>query len=604
MVITEPVAMTFANRNPDRLRAWDDTGLDGLKRLAASVEHWDTRILGQVQDPGRGRHAAGRNDGAYGASALPDDLSWTVPHVLSPADIQLMIEQWAAGCHRLQKAGFSGVEISAGHGHLFHQFLSPWSNRRDDEYGGDTHGRTRFLRELIAAIRAATSRPFMIGLKLPGADAIPGSLDLDETARIATILAAESKFDWWTFVWGAHARSLYLHMPGPAGPRAPYLDHIRKLRQADSRIPAGAIAYITDPNEAEKALADGTADLIFLGRPLITDPAWAEKARQGKENRIRYCVSCNTCWRTVVEGNGLECDNNPRVGEPDEVNWQPAKVKQKKRVAVIGAGIAGLEAAWVAAARGHEVTVYGSSAEVGGKTRLHAELPGGEHLSSIYDYQQMEAKRHGVRFELSTFIGATDVAALPADTFILATGSTMNIPDFLPQEFVAEGFVLDLRTLMESLRDRKVREDGRIVLFDQDHTEMTYAAAIRLAQLFRQVTIVTPRERLASDVLLLNRQSIYQQLFDQRIEIITNAEPLDGDLLDEGRLRLRNVYNSDVFELDGLAALTYSTSRSPNDSLGKIIAATGREILLAGDCYAPRSVLAATRQGYRVGLEV
>jgi len=604
LVVTEPVAMTFANRSPQRLRAWDDAGLDDLKRVAEAVERWDSRLLGQVQDPGRGRHAAGRNDQAIGASALPDDLSWTVPHVLTPARIRQLIDEWAAGCRRLQAAGFSGVEISAGHGHLFHQFLSPWSNRREDGYGGDIAGRTRFLVELMAGIRAACGRPFIIGVKLPGFDGVAGSIDLAEAGRIAAAVAATGNADYWTFVWGAHARSLWLHLPGPAGPRAPYLGHIRELRQAGPAIPTGAIGYVTDPNEAERALTDGTADLVFLGRPLITDPAWGEKARTGREADIRYCVSCNTCWRTVVEGTRLECDNNPRVGEPDEVDWQPPRAPAPKDVAVIGSGIAGLEAAWVAAARGHRVTVHGASDEPGGKTRLHAELPGGEHLSSIYDYQQLACRRHGVRFRMGALVDAAAAAALEADVVILATGSTPAVPAFVPPEFVAEGLVPDLRTLLARLRGRTTRDDGRAVIFDQDHTEMVYGAALRLLDHFSQVTIVTPRERIASDVALLNRQGIYQQLFDRRVEIITNVEPRSLDGLEDGRLTLFNVYNGDPTVLEGVASVTYATPRVPDDGLRAVLESTGREVHLAGDCHAPRSVLAATRQGYEAGLAV
>ncbi|MBL8199691.1 MAG: FAD-dependent oxidoreductase [Chromatiales bacterium] len=604
LVVTEPVAMTFANRSPQRLRGWDDAALDDLKRVAAAVERWDSRLLGQVQDPGRGRHAAGRNDDAIGASALPDDLSWTVPHALTPARIRQLIDEWAAGCRRLQGAGFSGVEISAGHGHLFHQFLSAWSNRRTDDYGGDLAGRTRFLRELIAAIRAACGRPFIIGLKLPGFDGVPGSIDLSEGGRIAAAIAGTGEVDYWTFVWGAHARSLWLHMPGPAGPRAPYLDRIRELRQADPAIPTGAIGYITDPNEAERALTDGTADLVFLGRPLITDPAWGEKARTGREGQIRYCVSCNTCWRTIVEGSRLECDNNPRVGEPDEVGWQPAPAAVKKDVAVIGSGIAGLEAAWVAAARGHRVTVYGAADEPGGKTRLHAELPGGEHLSSIYDYQQLACRKYGVRFRMGVPVDESAAASLDADVIILATGSTPSVPACIPPEYAAEGFVPDLRSLLVSLRGRTTKEQGRLVLLDQDHTEMTYGAALKLLDHFARVTIVTPRERIASDVALLNRQSIYQQLFDRRVEILTNLEPRSLDGLEDGRLTLSNVYNGDATEIDDVAAVTYATPRVPNDRLRAILEAAGREVHLAGDCHAPRSVLAATRQGHAVGMAV
>ena len=604
LVITEPVAMTFANRSPDRLRGWDDGALDDLKRLAAAVERWDSRLLGQVQDPGRGRHATGRNEYAIGASPLPDDLSWTVPHALTPARIRQLCDEWAAGCLRLKSAGFSGVEISAGHGHLFHQFMSPWSNRREDDYGGDILGRTRFLRELMAAIRAACGRPFIIGLKLPGVDGVPGSIDLAEAAQIAAAVAATGNVDYWTFVWGAHARSLWTHMPGPAGPRAPYLPHIRELRQTDPSIPTGAIGYITDPNEAERALTDGTADLVFLGRPLITDPAWGEKARTGREGQIRYCVSCNTCWRTVVEGTRLECDNNPRVGEPDEVDWQPVRAAMRKRVAVIGSGIAGLEAAWVAAARGHDVTVYGASDEPGGRTRLHAELPGGEHLSSIYDYQQLAGRQHGVKYRMGAPVDAATAAALPADAVILATGSTLSVPAFIPAEYVTEGVVHDLRGMLVSLRNRKTKETGRVVIFDQDHTEMTYSAALRLLERFARVTLVTPRERVASDVLLLNRQSIYQQLYDRRVEIFTCVEPHSLDGLEDGCITLVNVYNGDATVLDDVAAVTFATPRVPDDGLRAVFEAAGKEVHLAGDCYAPRSVLAATRQGYEVGMAV
>ena len=604
LIVTEPLAMISTNRDAGRLRVYDDNGHDSLCRLADAVESQGCRLLGQVQDPGRGRHEVGRNDAAIGASPLPDDLSWTVPHALQSGEIVQLIEEWATACGRLQRAGWSGVELSAGHGHLFHQFLSPWSNRRDDDYGGNLDGRTRFLRELIAAIRAECGRPFIIGAKLPGDDGVAGSIDLDEAGRIATRIGADTELDYWTFVWGAHANSLWTHLPDAHGPRAPYLDAIRALRQAQPTITTGAIGYLTDPNEAEHALDDGTAELVFLGRPLITDPAWPEKARQGREPEIRYCVSCNTCWRSIIDGHRLECDNNPRVGLTDEADWRPAPAASRRRVAVLGAGIAGLEAAWVAAARGHDVVLFGASDEVGGKTRLHATLPGGENLSSIYDYQWLAGKRHGVRFELGVAGTLADIQAVSPDVVLLATGADMRPPAFLPSEYISEGLVLDLRSLMLSLQGRSQREAGRMLLLDRDHTEMTYAAAERLADLFEKVTIVTPRERIASDCSLVNRQGIYQRLYDRRIEILTCCEPVDIDGLEDGQLAAINVYNGDATIIDDLAAITYATARAPRDELRQPLENLGFDVQTIGDCHAPRSVIAATRQGHQVGLSL
>ena len=600
-IITEPLAMTAHNRIPSRLRVWDDREFDALQRVAETVNREGAEILGQVQDSGRGRHAVGRNDSAVGASALPDDLSWTVPSVLSSAEINDMIEDWARGCGRLSRAGFAGVEISAGHGHLFHQFLSPWSNHRQDEYGGDLEGRTRFLRELVAAIRSECPQPFIISLKLPGDDGVPGGIDLPMARDIANRLAQlQGLFDCWTWVWGAHARSLYKHLPDAHGDRHPYLEHIKTLRQAAPAVASGAIGYLTDPNECETALTDGSADVVFLGRPLITDPAFPRKSQQGREADIRYCVSCNTCWRSIIDGAGLECDNNPRVGEVDEHDWQPVQIASSKHVAIVGTGVAALEAALTAARRGHRVTVLGDHDNPGGKTRLHAQLPGGENLSSVYDYQYLTATRLGVRFELGRQATLQDILACQPDITLLATGARATVPHWLGDDWAEAGLVPGIRELANQLLNRSDITEGRLIIVDQDHTELTYAAAELFAARFSAVTIVTSRERIAHDVSLINRQGIYQRLHDLGIALLCNVEPHSLDPLEQAELAVRNVYSGEVTLLQDVVALTHASSRVPNDQLLKPLQDEGLDVRTIGDCRAPRSLLATTREAYRV----
>ena len=600
-IITEPIAMTAHNRLPSRLRAWDDGGLDQLKLAADIVNGEGTLLMGQVQDSGRGRHSVGRNDGAVGASALPDDLSWTVPAALSVAEIEDMIIDWAKGCARLQSAGFAGVEISAGHGHLFHQFLSPWSNRRQDHYGGDLEGRGRFLSSLITAIRAECGYPFIIGLKLPADDGVAGGIDLGLATDIAALLANQaSEFDSWTWVWGAHARSLYKHLPDAHGERHPYLKHIAELRKVAPDMPTGAIGYITDPNECETALTDGTADVVFLGRPLITDAAFPNKCEQGREADIRYCVSCNTCWRSIIDGSGLECDNNPRVGSADEHDWQPVGVEAPKHVVVVGTGVAALEAAHTAARRGHRVTVAGDHSRIGGKTALHAALPGGENLSSVYDYQYLMAQRYGVEFALGRRASAEDVLSLGPDQVILATGSRSGQPQWLSDEWAESGLIPSLREMAADLLERSDMTQGRAVIVDQDHSEMTYAIAELMTTRFSAVTVVTARERLGHDVSLINRQGIYQRLHDLGVEIVCNVEPVDLEALEDAQLRVQNVYSGAVQEIHEVVALTHASSRVPNNELSAPLREAGVAVQMVGDCRAPRSLLATTREAYEV----
>ena len=151
-----------------------------------------------------------------------------------------------------------------------------------------------------------------------------GGIDLDAAARITAAVHATGAVDYLTYCWGAHADTLDWHLPDLHGPRAPYVDQIAHLSTFAPGIPVGALGLITDPNEGERIVRDGLADLVMLGRPLVTDPAWPIKAYQGRESEIRYCVSCNTCWHVISTNSVLQCDNNPRVGLADEADWRPA----------------------------------------------------------------------------------------------------------------------------------------------------------------------------------------------------------------------------------------------------------------------------------------
>ncbi len=606
MVITEPLGMIRQHMaNLHRASAFTAADEDGLTRWARAVEGEGCRLLGQVQDSGRGRHLPYRNYTAIGAAPLPDDISWTMPHVLTTEEIATMLDDFGASSARLKRCGWSGVEISAGHGHIFHQFMSPWSNNRTDRYGGDFDGRMRLVIELIASLRAHCGKDFIVGMKIPGDDGLPGGIGPELAARIAARLTESGKVDYVCFAQGMHSRTLELHIPDGNTPRLTYMSMIGKLGRATHGVPVVALGRITDPAEAEGILARGDAQLVGVGRALITDPAWPLKAQQGRARDIRYCVSGNTCWFNAINGRPLVCDNNPRVAMADEVDFQPERVPTKRRLTVVGAGIAGMEAAWIAAARGLDVTVLGRSMEVGGKTRLHALLPGGEGMSSIYDYQHQEAiDSERVTFRLGIDAGLKEVLETEPDEVVLATGSTMIWPRCLPEALRATGLVPDLREAAFELLRHRARQPGTAVVFDMDHTEGTYAVIELLHALFERVVVLTPRASIAEDVPLVTRQGIVRRFHEKGIRVIPFSEPAWTDAMESGRLEVRHVYGGDFEPIEEVAFFSYSTPRAPNDALAEPLRAAGMPFRRVGDCVVAHAAQHATSTGHAAGLAV
>ena len=602
MLVTEPLAVAPHQKVASRVRAWDAHAQDSLVRWATAVESQDCRLIAQIQDAGRGRHAPGRNYEALGASPLPDDISWTMPHVLSMTEISTLLGHFVESAARVKRCGFSGVEISAGHGHLFHQFMSAYSNTRTDAYGGCFENRMRLVLELVKLIRERCGTDFILGIKLPSNDGIDGSIDHAAAAQIATCVTQTGLIDYVCFAQGAHARTLELHIPDGHTERNPYAATLRTLKASAGGIPVMALGRINDPAQADALIEQGEAELVGIGRALITDAAWSRKAQLGQASRIRYCVGGNTCWKTIVGHLPIACDNNPRVAMPDELDEVFIQASIKKRVLVVGSGVAALEAAWIAAARGHEVTLLARASEVGGKVRQLVTLPGGEDLSSIYDYQYVEGTRAGVDYQLNQEATLEVVLKYRPEAVVLATGSTMTWPRMLPEALRQEGWVPDLRRALSELDGVTQRQTGTAVILDMDHTEGTYAAAEHLHSLFERVVVMTPRATIADEVALVTRQGIYRRFHEKGIDVLYAVEPRWTETFEtQATLQYVSIYGGALKGIENVAFFAYATPRQPNDELALPLKAAGLNVYLIGECKAARNSLAATAEGDAIG---
>lgn len=572
---------------------FDDENADGLKRLAAAGEARDCRMIGQLWHVGR-QQLWSPIDSPVGVSDQPDAYSWTVPHVLDEAEVGALIAAFVEGAARLAAAGFSGAELHGAHGYLITQFLSPWSNMRDDAYGGDRDRRLAFVREVAAGIRQACGPTFCIGLKLPAEEGVKGGIDLAEADAITRALAADGVIDYFAYSQGNFSLSLDDHNPDMHYRPGHFLDLHRQLRAAAGGRPVMAVGRVVDAAHAEQVLAGGQADLVGMGRALVADAGLPDKARQGVATRP--CVFCNLCWGEIHQGKPLLCFLNPALGTPDEVDERIELAAAPKRVVVVGAGPAGLEAAWRAAARGHSVTLVDAAAAPGGALRLDAQLPGRAEMAKAVDYLVGQARAFGVDMRLGERADVAVIQALAPDVVVLATGAAPRRPD-LP----ADDAAVSWRDALPDVLAQAGRRPGRVVLFDMDHTDPTYAFAELLTRRFEQVTILTPRVQLARNVPFTNALGIYRRLLNAGAEIITTAQPIGHR---DGKVTWRNVFTGRESTIDGVALFAYATPRRADDALATPLADAGLTVKLIGDARAPRTLFSAIHEGAKIAAEV
>ncbi|OLS62663.1 oxidoreductase [Pseudomonas putida] len=572
------------------LMATDDTCIEGYRALAEVCHAHGTVVLSQVFHPGREimESADGLLAVAYSASAVPNERFRVMPRELDQAMIDEIVAGYAAAARRLHQAGIDGVEIVASHGYLPAQFLNPRVNRRTDGYNGDLEQRLRFLREIIAAVRASTDEQFIVGLRISADERDAQGLTEDES--LAAVQALQSHVDYIHIVAGTSA-SLggAIHIVPPMAIEAAYLAREAGTFKSRLQIPLFVTGRINQPQEAELILARGQADVCGMTRALICDPQMPNKTDSGRVEDVRACIACNqACIGHFHRGLPISCIQHPETGREQQYGQLPP-ASVRKRVMVVGGGPAGMKAAAVAAARGHRVTLYEASAQLGGQVLLAQLLPRRSEFGGASTNLQREMQLAGVEVVRNTRVDRALVERERPDEVIIATGAEPYWPVF------ERGGELQVVDAWQVLRD-EVRLGRSVMVVDWRCDWIGPGIAERLVRAGHQVQLAVNGTHCGESLPLYVRDQLAGELHKLGIPITPYAR-LYG--CDDNTVYLQHTASGEAMIFEDIDTLVLCQGHQPVDTLAGQISDLV-PVQRIGDCLAPRTVEEAIHEGLKV----
>ncbi|OWV88271.1 FAD-dependent oxidoreductase [Rhizobium sp. R693] len=606
MIVVEPMPVhPAAVLTRGNFRPADDAVVPHFRRVTSAIKENGAVAIQQLYHIG----AHGDCDNSYHAhwspSGLPSYHDSDGSHPMSEAEIFETIDGFVQAARRCREAGFDGIEVWAAYLGLVEQFWTPWSNRREDKWGGSLTNRTRFSREIMSRIRDQCGDDFIIGLAISDEPDHSVALTRQELAEIVALHDELGLVDYVTCGSGGYL-DFHKLMPTFVYPEKLGADLAAVIKRAARTALVIAESHIRTPENGETVLGEGAADLVSIVRGQIADPHLARKAMEDRPDDIRGCISCNQmCWGRRSRDYSISCLVNPSAGR--EQAWggdrfMPAA--NPKRVLVVGAGPAGLEAARVAAERGHQVVLAEASKRVGGNFLLAGLQPRRAQILDLLAWYERQLSKLKVDVRLNTYVEASDVDSLGIDTVIIATGSVSPETGFqkaLPAVDTLPGYEKGNVFTVEAVMARQARPGKRVLLLDEGGGWRGCGTAWKLAEDGHAVTILSPDplvgkelQRTTADVPLrktLRRLGVSWHLEVSVLEWHGNG----ATLLD---------HNSGERFFEEGDSLVLATTNAPANWLSEELRAGGRDFVEIGDCAAPRQAPYAFYEGRKIALEL